>query len=378
MNRNAVYRCSVFVIVLIAAWWFVAHPAGAAPDTVEVVAEGVGVAPDGNLVKARDIALADALRNAVEQAVGTIIDAQTKVSNYGVLQDSIYTRASGYITKYQIIDSWTTDGVFHLRISAAVKQGDIINDIDALRIAIIGAGDPRVMVLIPESHVSRPVPDPAAETEIIRQLLNSGFLLVDQNTARQARDREITRRAIAGDTAAARNIASEYGADILVIGEAFSELMGNFSGLISCRARVEVRVVRADTGEILAAHAVQESGVDITEGVAAKKALAKAGASMATYLQTAIPKKLTPAEMLIEVSASGLSFTEAETLRIKLKATHLVQSAVTRDFLNGNTRIDVRTSLKPMELASEIASWSDMRLEIVGVSGAKIELQQKK
>ena len=37
----------------------------------------------------------------------------------------------------------------------------------------------RVAVVIPEQHLSEPIPDPAGETEVIRQLIKEGFRVVD-------------------------------------------------------------------------------------------------------------------------------------------------------------------------------------------------------
>src|SRR3972149_10885828 len=41
---------------------------------------------------ARDGAVDDALRKAVEQAVGTMVSAETMVENYQVLKDSVFTK----------------------------------------------------------------------------------------------------------------------------------------------------------------------------------------------------------------------------------------------------------------------------------------------
>ncbi|MEQ9442433.1 MAG: CsgG/HfaB family protein, partial [Cyclobacteriaceae bacterium] len=42
-----------------------------------------------------------------------------------------------------------------------------------------GGNAPKVMVIIPEYHITRQVPDPAGETEIIRKFVNAGFPVVD-------------------------------------------------------------------------------------------------------------------------------------------------------------------------------------------------------
>ena len=52
----------------------------------------------------------------------------------------------------------------------------------------------------------------------------------------------------------------------------------------SCRAGIEARAVRTDTGKILAAGGKDAAGLDITQSLAAKKALQKAGSELGGYL----------------------------------------------------------------------------------------------
>ena len=43
------------------------------------------------------------LENAVEQAVGTMVDSTTLVKNNMLINDEIYTQSRGYITNYTIL-----------------------------------------------------------------------------------------------------------------------------------------------------------------------------------------------------------------------------------------------------------------------------------
>lgn len=138
----------------------------------------------------------------------------------------------------------------------------------------------RIMVVISETHLGRRIPEPAGETEIIRQFLQAGFRIVDQEQTRHIRDSEQVRQALAGDIEAAQSLGQRYGVELLIVGAAMSEkaLSGGLLGeLISARARLEARAVRTDTGDILVADGQVASGVDITEYIAGKKALAEAG-----------------------------------------------------------------------------------------------------
>ncbi len=67
----------------------------AAQDGVPVTAEGMAVVTAGNTAIARDQAVNDAQRKAVEQAVGSMVSSQTVMENYEVLSDSVYTKSNG-------------------------------------------------------------------------------------------------------------------------------------------------------------------------------------------------------------------------------------------------------------------------------------------
>ena len=141
------------------------------------------------------------------------------------------------------------------------------------------------MVIIPEYHINRRIPDPAGETEIIKRLLEKGFKVVDQYQVSKIRYNDQVSAAIKGSISLATKIGLEYGAEVIIIGEAFTEYFGRIvGGLESCRARMEARAIRIDTGEILVADGKHAAGLDITAALAGKKALQKAGNALGDYL----------------------------------------------------------------------------------------------
>ncbi len=74
-----------------------------AEETIkEVVATGVAPIKGENISGARHTATQDALRQALEQGVGMLMDATTIVKNDD-LMEKIYTNTQGYITGYKII-----------------------------------------------------------------------------------------------------------------------------------------------------------------------------------------------------------------------------------------------------------------------------------
>ena len=116
---------------------------------------------------------------------------------------------------------------------------------------------PSVSVVIAEQHISQFVIDPAAQTEMKLVLQQLGFEVIDPKASNKAPDVEIA-------------------------GEAFSELAGRHGNLVSCRARVEIRVVRRKdgSGKLLLADRQTDVAVDLAEQVAGKAALENAAVKL--------------------------------------------------------------------------------------------------
>lgn len=151
------------------------------------------------------------------------------------------------------------------------------------------SGKPRVMVIVTERHVGAGATDPAGETELIRLLIQKGFRVVDQAQVRNIRGGSRVRQVLDGDVTVAQSLGREHDADLLIVGEAFSEsaLQGvMMGGLVSVRGRLQAKAIRMDTGEILTADEAVAPALDVSEQVAGKKAIAKAAAK---WTETALP-----------------------------------------------------------------------------------------
>ena len=163
------------------------------------------------------------------------------------------------------------------------------------------ASCPTVCVIIPETviieRIPRPVPDPAAETAIIKAFLSYGFHVVDQAQVKFLRmtDPDLVERARNGDLTAIRELSERFAADVLVLGEAVSTVtvfealqIPGQPRLQDGRARVEVRAIEAATGRILAADALHTGGLDFSPELAGKKSLERAGEKIVCRLAKSI------------------------------------------------------------------------------------------
>ena len=148
------------------------------------------------------------------------------------------------------------------------------------------AHKPRIMVIIPEYHRRSTVIFPAGETEIIRLLVQHDFPVVDQRQIQDIRYKDEAKRAAQGDVAAAVALGNQFESDIIIVGEAqSSRLRGRLPGnMVSCSAQMVIKAIQADTGKILATHNLTDKGLDLSEELAAQKAVVAVSGKMADYL----------------------------------------------------------------------------------------------
>ncbi len=133
--------------------------------------------------------------------------------------------------------------------------------IATMKQALKDAKRPKVRISIPERHYGAPASDPAAETELGLILTECGFtVLTDKSTEK---------------------------ADVEFVGEAFSTYGMRKGNLISCQARIEIKVIDKPTGRAIAIDRQTGMAVHLSEQIAAKTALQEA---MAVLAERIVPK----------------------------------------------------------------------------------------
>ncbi len=117
------------------------------------------------------------------------------------------------------------------------KAAPAADRVAALNEKLKKAPRPALLVGIPERHVGGPAADPAAQTEVSKFAKETGFELVDAGEGGKGK------------------------ADVPVTGEGFSGVAGRVGGLVSVKARVEVKAVDAALAEQAAGAAFGPQGV---------------------------------------------------------------------------------------------------------------------
>ncbi len=122
-------------------------------ESKTVTAEGVAAIQGNARDIARDAALEDAQKRAVEQAIGILIDSQTQVENYQLISDKILSQTKGYIKRYNITSETVDSGLLRVRINAEVALGQLTDDLAGIGILLGRMHMPRTMVMIAEQNI---------------------------------------------------------------------------------------------------------------------------------------------------------------------------------------------------------------------------------
>lgn len=221
----------------------------------------------------------------------------------------------------------------------------------------------RLMVVIPEYHIQRPIPDPAGETEVTRLFLQEGFRLVDQKQVERIRSNDMVKQALHDDTKELVAIARNWGAEMILVGEAFSHDVSTgdeFDRSMSvCRARIEGRIILCDTGEILTINDAEGKAVDLSSAVAAKAALRDAGATFANKMINGllVLKNGGKAQQTVTVILAGADFAKKMEFEEVLKTLgDSIAGVKDISFADGRAEMEVQTPQTSADLTKLIYS----------------------
>ena len=313
----------------------------------------------------------DALRNAVEEALGTMVEANTLVQNSVLVNDEIYTKSKGFVNNYSIINKKASSNTYEVTITADVSTDNnskLMNELSRLGIIDRQLRDPKIAVIIPEYHINARIPDPAGETAVIRKLNEAGF----SNVTDVSNLRYSFNKLAALSSNDFQMLANSLNVDILVMGEAFSQGVGdvgNFlgngrqnTGIMSCKARVEAKIYVVRTGQILAANGTYGTAADLTEFIAAKKALTAAGEKMGDYIVSQLIGYGSSSNQQLEVTVIASDINKINKITQYLRGISGVNSAVMTTYASSRGSIAVKYSGSPKNLYDQLNRLVDFNL----------------
>lgn len=365
-----------------------------AQEEITLTSTGLGVIIAGDVGKARDEALNDALRKAVEQAVGTIISAQSVVENAILIEDNIYSRTSGYIRSYDLVregKSVNIPNTYEATVTATVSTASLKDDLAAIGILLQRKGLPRMMVLIEEKNIEqhewvRQAHDlNTAEQKVQEIFRNKGFEFVDQKTAFRNLQRDQEAAISRGDTKAAVALGNRSGAEVIIIGNAIAKKSSasvELGGMISVQANVNIRAIRTDNADIIAtasATAPQVHIDDITGGVMAiQKATEKASEQLSEQIIATWSEDLASGMRVNLIAHNIQSFGDLNDFKFILSDyVRGTKSVDMRSFSGGVAEFDLETTSTADDIAQSLMrkDLEKFTIEVLAVTQNKLELR---
>lgn len=376
-NIRNIQKTLILIIILVASV-SISVVSFAALVEKEITADGMAA---GSSLKAKDMALNRALRNAVEQGVGVFVDSETVVENFQVLDDNIYSEAKGYVKEYEVVsDNEGAGGIYRIKIKAKVALGALSKDVQGLGIIREKMNYPRVVVIIDDYIDGMEQPGKVAAGEIEKVFMQEKFPIVNKDQLEKIKQKDATVTYFDPLTAAA--LGRRYGAEVAIVGQASSNLVESSKpygvSVFAYGGRVEVRAVKVDNAEVIVfdvAEAVERgSGRVATANKAIKAASDK--------LSESLMKRITEAwrdevynEMSILVICNNADMRKAKAFKESLSDMRDVQGVNERSLSGGVLELDVRFFGNSEQLAALISDKGDPSLEITGKTPNRIDIK---
>ena len=127
MSRTILLLPFTLVLIFPSTFLIGQEPAHPATDEVKTV-ESSGTGTD------RNEALRQALRTAVEQAIGIFLKSKTVVENYELLSDRILSHSRGFVKTFEIISEGRQGGLYQMTVSADVVIKELENTLVEMKL----------------------------------------------------------------------------------------------------------------------------------------------------------------------------------------------------------------------------------------------------
>ncbi|MEO0143647.1 MAG: flagellar assembly protein T N-terminal domain-containing protein [candidate division WOR-3 bacterium] len=329
-----------------------------------IIVEGVSSTNNVSLDVARDRAISDALRNAVEQALGTYIESQTIIENYNLIEDNILSKSKGYVKNYKIISEKQEDGLYRVKIIAIVDNKKIEDDLSSLKILILQKERPRILILANEEFL---------EDILIEKFRDKEFPIVDQNKLKEKLKKEEIRLILEGakDSLLARYALRE-GAEIILIAK-YNENKKKVEGynIDLKEVSISARLIDPRSAEVLASTRIDKSYPNITQTI--KNQLVD------SLFSVLLPKTIKQFQEnnIVKIYVYNVSFDDVGKLReVLINNVRKVDKIILREFLENNAILELITPENPTSIAQIIKS-NFKNVEISEIGGMNIYVRWK-
>jgi hypothetical protein len=376
-------------------------------DLVQQEATGQAAILNGDKPAAREKAIQDALRQAVQMAVGTQVTSNTEVQDFQTKLDTVLNHSSGFVRKYDILKEGLDGDVVQVTIRAQVGMGELNKDLEAVGLLLSRKNMPRTMVLIAEQNIGMDAPHavwlrgPAmmaaltatdlriGETVLIDELKNAGFGQIIDPEVATTKAATVSGLTTEVTGTQARKIGSLTGAEVIIIGQVKAISRGEVdfggngrSGFKSCTASISGKAVTTDNGDILGTSESTQQHMGRDDQSCGKEAIKKATKVFAADLAKKIIarwKKDVSGGNEVHVTVKGItSIKQAGEFRSALTTfVRGVKDVKQRSYQAGVAELDVTLVGSTDQFAEEIETkkLGKFSVSVKGVSSNTVDVE---
>ena len=252
-----------------------------------------------------------------------------------------------------------------------------------------GAAMPKVLVMVDEKALGS-VSTSEIETMAVRKLAEKGVETVDQSMVQANLERIQKALRGAGDSRASAVLGREFGADVMLIGEAVSKpnaaKIGD-SNLHSYMASVMFRAVRVDNSVNVASASEYATVIAMDDITGSSKALRAAGEKaldavipvlIAKWDSSGDASAAANGKVAIEITVGGMDQVwKLKETRVRLKGMKAVSGVQQKSYSQGAAIFCVESSIPSEELAEELVlnPPEGLKVQVVEIKPAVLSLR---
>ncbi len=293
-NPDSSWRRLAVCLTVIGAL-FLCSPAAVSarkPKIVKtVIVIGTGTIHKGNSAAARQAAIKNGLKVALDAAVVELLSPESLVGHFQIINQVIMEQTGDFIQGYKVLGEYKSGSSYRAVVEATISMEAVSRKLAAVSI-VVGRGElPKVLLFISQQNPEGALEQywwggdsqfkmVTAETAMAAVLTQKGFLVADPGRgSSKSKNRTIDFPA-AIDSASAMLLAADWGAKVVVIGTAIARPAPNTMGSSrrSYAATVQARAFMVENGTELALienEAVAAGSDDVMGGRKAIKASAE-------------------------------------------------------------------------------------------------------
>lgn len=270
-----------------------------------------------------------------------------------------------------MVNTMNTRNLFHILAGSLLLAGSL------------WAATPKVMLLVDEKSLGT-LPTSEVEAMGVALLLERGIPTVDQEMVRANVKKQQSLLKSVGDNRGAAALGVQFGADVVIVGEAVSKPSARRiaeSNLRTYQAVVTLRAVRTDNSENLASASEEASIVGLEDVSGSAKALKTAARpALESVLDQLQVRWETPANAPARIGLSIGGIDQAwklKAMRDQLRGLKELSSVVQKTYAAGAVVFEVESTLSAEQLAEKIVlgAGPDLGLQTLEVAPASIQLR---